>query len=258
MPTTVPGTTFSQKAPAVGDKFSQEDSTHLTLSLTVDAKGDGHPKSTQSEQTTTTTTDIEIQSVTGTTVDKVKVSYVDAAGTSVTDGKSSPTPNTLKGKTYVVSAKAGGGVEVRDEKGRFVPAVEATPVEKDFGWVGKPNPTNIPSHPITTGESVPELAAAMKAQLESKKGVTVSSATATTKSLAADEGVFALKVDVSQTTESGMRVDMSLAGDAHVAVKDGTIRNYSMTGPVKVSTASGTAKYDGTGTATLTRTRTPK
>ena len=42
-----------------------------------------------------------------------------------------------------------------------------------------------------------------------------------------------------------------------VAVKDGLLRQYDMTGPVKVSTASGAAKYDGTGTATISRKRTP-
>lgn len=254
-PVVVPGTTFSEKAPAVGDKFAQDDATHLTLSLSVDPKGDGHAKKTEMEQSTTTKTHIEITGVEGNTVNKAKIEYVDVTTKSTADGKDTSAPSPLKGKTYVVSSKAGGGFDMRDDKGKFIPAVESTLIEKDFGWVGKPNPVNIPSHPIKEGEPVPELGAAMKAQLEAKKGTTVKSSTATTKSLKAEEGVFTLKVDLTQVTDTGMQVDMSLTGEAHVAVKDGLLREYTMTGPVKITTASGSAKYDGTGTANISRKR---
>ncbi|GAC1355375.1 MAG: hypothetical protein NVSMB47_08830 [Polyangiales bacterium] len=230
---------FTKKAPVANQKAEETSKMKLGLTLDIDPTGSGKTVSTKMDSTQSETRDEEILAVAGDAITKLKVTYA-SLDSSMNDGtKDTKTPDPRAGKTYVVDAKD-GKVEILGEDGKPTVPVEATMVEKDYHRLGKPDPiaAALPARTLKAGESVPELADAIKAMLKESGGgkeMDVSDVSATFKEKSGDEGVFDIGVTLGKT-EGPMKMSMPLKGELHVRTTDGQMASMKLAGPVSVTT----------------------
>lgn len=120
------GLKLGNKAPAVGDKRSVEQSLVTTFTLT---KPDGAPIPAKSEKIENKR--VEVLEVDGTKLKKVKVEYTAMMEHSEVGGKAKEKPSPLQGKVYVVWRDA-GTIQATDADGKPVSPVEAKELEDEW------------------------------------------------------------------------------------------------------------------------------
>lgn len=247
------GTTFSYKMPTVGSK--RDDTSAMSMSLTVDPTGTGKAQKSEMAMAESVHKTEEVMAVNGDAVTKVKVKYESYDTKATEAGKEKKKSSPLAGKTYLVEAKD-GKIEVRDEKGKFVPAVEGNDVEKQYHTLGKPDPMGaaMPKTPLKPGDRADSIAKAIQEQMKAgSDGMNVSDITVTLREIKGDVGVFDVALKLSKE-EGPMSMSMDMKGETDIVAATGEPMLLDIKGPITIGAkpdAKSKMKMDGSGSMSM-------
>lgn len=258
------GLVFKAKAPAVGDKVEEKETSEMKMALDIDAGGKKQTVDMTMNESMVKKT--EVLAVDGKAVTKEKVTYVEKKKTETEGGKEKKKPKSpIDGKTYILEAKDGKTL-VTDEKGKKVPKDEEEAVLKANRAFGKPDPvlTGLPDKAIKVGDKVEKLAKALEEHFkdmdESKEQPEISDVEVKLESIDKDgeAGVFTIQLTMSspKSSKEPFSMKIPLKGTMKVRAKDGFTTEVNLKGPLTMEGTDPKFKLSAKGDMKLSITNT--
>ncbi len=258
------GLTFKAKAPAVGDKVEEKETSDTKMTMDVDAGG--KKQTIEMTMVESMVKKTEVLAVDGKAITKAKLTYVEKKKTETEGGKEKKKPKSpIEGKTYILESKDGKTL-VTDEKGKKVPKDEEDAVLKGNRAFGKPDPvlTGLPDKAIKVGDKVEKLAKALEEHFknmdESKDPLEVTDVEVKLESIDKDgeTGVFAIQLTMAspKTSKEPFALKIPLKGTMKVRAKDGFTTEVALKGPLTMEGNDPKFKLSAKGDMKITVTNT--
>lgn len=242
------GITITKVAPRVGSRARVAHTTNTTMAL---AGMPGLPSASAMELKERTERTEEVLAVEGSIVTRLRVTYdVHEVMNNVLGSTGAKTPSAVEGNTYVIDATK-TGLDITDAKGKPAAHDAKSIIERDYKSIGKEDEISraIPDVPVRVGDLFPALGSAIKATFTEKALSEMKGDLHVRVEAANNETVtFAVKGTVS-VSQSMIEVSIPLTGKIAVQVTDGSITEYSFSGPLTMASDAG---LSGTGNLAYT------
>lgn len=255
--TAASGTTFTVKVPSKGSTLKYRERTSLRFSMSMAALGKTTKMSLKQDSEHDSTE--KILSVNAEAPTKVEITYDKRTETDVgPKGKTTTKRSPVDGKSYVADLE-GGKIAVTDPKGKKVSKAEAKIVKEDESDLGKADPFTqaLPHHPLKKGEALhfsKEQVAQLLGTGDTKMSMDKVAFTfqGTKQDGAHREGLFGMKLQVTDHSEPGFALQMTMNGVVAIDTATGWPLSAHLTGPMLVLPAkTGGVKVRGRGTVVL-------